>query len=95
MRMCRSAVRLHSVTWMRAPSDVCSHERGGDMTVRPRLGHGPTWVGLLALVGGLVACGDTREHVLVPDGSRSFAIMNFTEPLPLDLLPAGWAHRRF
>ena len=49
----------------------------------------------LALAGGLVACEDTREHVLVPDGSRSFAIMSFAEPLPLDPLPDGWSHRRF
>ena len=66
-----------------------------DMTVRPTIVHDPTWVGILALAGTLVACGDTRESVLVPDDSPSFAIMSFTEPLPLDPLPDGWYHRRF
>ena len=66
-----------------------------DMTARPTTVHGPVWVGILALVASLVACGDTRESVLVPDDSRSFAIMSFTEPFPLDPLPDGWYHRRF
>jgi len=45
---------------------------------------------------GLVACaGDTPAGVLVPDGSASFPVMRFTEPLPLDPLPEGWHHRTF
>ena len=41
------------------------------------------------------ACGDARVNVLVPDGSWSFAIMDFTDSFPLEPLPAGWYHRRF
>ena len=65
------------------------------MDVRPRLRCVASWVGVLVLVGGLIACGDAREHVLVPDGSPMFTIMNFIEPLSLDPLPDGWYHRRF
>jgi len=50
---------------------------------------------LLFLLGPLVACGDSRLNVLVPDGSPSVVVMDFTEPLPLDPLPDGWYHRRF
>ena len=65
------------------------------MDVRPRLRCVASGVGVLVLVGGLIACGDAREHVLVPDGSPMFTIMNFIEPLSLDPLPDGWYHRRF
>ena len=50
---------------------------------------------MLVLVGSMVACGAPRENVLVPDGSGSFALMDFTEPLPLDPLPDGWSYRTF
>jgi hypothetical protein len=50
---------------------------------------------LLFLLAPLVACGDSRVNVLVPDGSPSVHVMDFTEPLPLDPLPDGWYHRRF
>ena len=44
----------------------------------------------------LGACsGGTRLNVLVPDGSASFALMDFGKPLPLDPVPAGWYHRKF
>ncbi len=42
------------------------------------------------------ACGGgTRTNVLMPDGSPSYPVMDFREPLPLDPLPAGWHHRKF
>jgi len=63
------------------------------MDVRPTLRAAASWVGVLVLVGGLTACGDAREHVLVPDGSPTVAIMDFTEPLSLDPLPGGWYQR--
>lgn len=51
----------------------------------------------LGLIGiaGLAACGHERTNVLVPDGSPSFVVMDFREPLPLDPLPPGWLHREF
>lgn len=36
-----------------------------------------------------------RANVLIPDGSQSFMVMNFNEPMPLDPLPEGWYHRTF
>lgn len=66
---------------------------GADVVRTPR--RFQTWVGVLVLAGGLVACGNTREQVLVPDGSPVFPIMNFSEPLALDPVPAGWYHRQF
>ena len=44
----------------------------------------------------LAACsGGNRINVLVPDGSASFALMEFEKPLPVDPVPAGWYHRKF
>ena len=31
----------------------------------------------------------------MPDGSPSVAVMDFSEPFPLDPLPPGWYHRKF
>ena len=31
----------------------------------------------------------------MPDGSPSFALMDFSAPLPLEPLPPGWHHRKF
>ena len=57
---------------------------------------GPTVSMIIVLaVAAMTSCGDTRVNVLVPDGFPSFAIMDFTDPLPLDPLPDGWYHRRF
>ena len=50
---------------------------------------------VLALAAGATACGDSRVNVLVPDGSPSLAVMDFTDPVPIDPLPDGWYHRRF
>lgn len=36
-----------------------------------------------------------RTNVLIPDGSASFVIMDFKQPLPLDPVPPGWYHRKF
>ncbi len=54
------------------------------------------WVGLgLTALLGLAACGGKRTNVLVPDGSASFEVMDFSEPFPLDPPPPGWKHREF
>ena len=58
------------------------------------VGSTPSMIIVLA-VAAMTSCGHTRVNVLVPDGSPSFAIMDFTDPLPLDPLPDGWYHRRF
>lgn len=47
------------------------------------------------LAGALTACRDARVDVLIPDGSSSFPVMDFSQPFPLDPPPAGWYHRRF
>lgn len=53
---------------------------------------------LLACIG-LCACGPfrslPREAALVPGDEHPLLVMDFTEPLPLDPLPAGWHHRTF
>ena len=54
------------------------------------------FLALAAAAGLLAACsGGNRVNVLVPDGSASFALMDFSQPLPLDPVPAGWYHRKF
>ena len=64
-------------------------------------GHNTTAVRLVLIVvlagaPSWSACSSgKRTHVLVPDGSPSFPLMDFREPLPLDPLPAGWHHRTF
>lgn len=51
---------------------------------------------VLALAPFGSACsGGTRTNVLMPDGSPSYPVMDFREPLPLDPVPAGWHHRTF
>jgi len=47
---------------------------------------------LLAVVG---CAGPERTSVLVPDGSPSFTVMNFEEPLAFDPITPGWYHRTF
>ncbi len=54
-----------------------------------------SYIAAAVLAGNLTACQDARLNVLVPDGSPSFAVMDFREPFPLDPPPAGWYHRRF
>lgn len=51
----------------------------------------------LSLFSWLVGCASTgqRVNVLVPDGSASFTLMDFKNPLPLDPVPPGWFHRKF
>ena len=49
----------------------------------------------LALLVGAAACGGGRANVLEPDGSPSFALMDFATPLSLDPVPEGWYHREF
>ncbi len=44
---------------------------------------------------GSACSGGTRTNVLMPDGSPSYPVMDFREPLPLDPVPAGWHHRTF
>ncbi|MBT5074518.1 MAG: DUF3047 domain-containing protein [Kordiimonadaceae bacterium] len=42
------------------------------------------------------SCGEKeRTNVLKADGSPSFAVMDFSEPLPLSPVPDGWWHRTF
>ena len=65
------------------------------MGIRDHAGATLKLVVVLALAASLVSCGDSRVNVLVPDGSPSFAIWDFTEPVPLDPLPDGWYHRLF
>lgn len=44
----------------------------------------------------LSACGNKeRSNVLVPDGSLSFSVMDFSKPLSLNPLAEGWYHRTF
>lgn len=51
---------------------------------------------LVASAALLAACSSgKRLNVLVPDGSASFALMDFSRPLPLDPMPPGWYHRKF
>lgn len=57
-----------------------------------RLLSGLTILSLLLLTG---CSKKERTNVLVPDGSPSFAVMDFSKPLPLDPLPEGWYHRKF
>ena len=65
------------------------------MGLRHNVGATLELVIVLALAASLASCGDSRVNVLVSDGSPSLTIMDFTEPLPLDPLPAGWYHRLF
>jgi len=55
---------------------------------------------LLALTLVLPACGGPfrvlpRTSPLVPDGSPSVALMDFTRPIRLDPIEQGWYHRTF
>jgi hypothetical protein len=51
----------------------------------------------VVLFAAVAACGGSRprEAVLAPDGSPSFPLMDFREPLPLDPPPPGWTHQTF
>lgn len=53
------------------------------------------FITLALVLAPFVACGDARLNVLVPDGSSSFPVMDFSERMSLDPLPDGWYHRRF
>ena len=68
-----------------------------DVVMGPRSSFGATssLAIVVTLAASLASCGDSRVNVLVPDGSPSFAIMDFTDPLPIDPLPDGWYHRLF
>lgn len=50
---------------------------------------------VLACAGSLGCASPDRTAVLVPDGSPSFALMDFSEPPSLDPLSPGWHHRIF
>jgi hypothetical protein len=50
---------------------------------------------ILASALGLTGCGERRQNVLVPAGEAEIVVMDFSAPLPLDPLPAGWHHRKF
>ncbi len=65
------------------------------MCARPALRCWTLALLLLAAAHGLPACGHKRTHVLTPDGSASFAVMDFSAPFPLDPPPDGWYHREF
>lgn len=45
----------------------------------------------------VTACdgGRERTNVLTAHGEQEVAVMDFSEPFPLDPLPAGWYHRTF
>ena len=44
----------------------------------------------------LSACSkEERTNILVPDGSPSFSVMDFREPISLDPISDGWRHRTF
>ena len=61
-------------------------------SIKVNLNCGLLLITLLALCG----CGDReRTNVLMPDGSPSFIVMDFSEPLPIDPVPNGWWHRKF
>ncbi len=47
------------------------------------------------ILASVCACSSTRMNVLVPDGSTTFTLMDFSEALPLDPVPEGWRHRTF
>jgi hypothetical protein len=51
---------------------------------------------LCLVVAISMSCADAeRMSVLVPDGSPSFALMDFSNPPSLDPMSAGWYHREF
>ncbi len=47
------------------------------------------------ILASVWACSSSRMNVLVPDGSTTFTLMDFSEALPLDPVPEGWRHRTF
>ncbi len=49
----------------------------------------------LASLGAACAGGRERVGAIAPDGSSEFTLMDFSTPLDLDALPAGWSHRTF
>ena len=51
------------------------------------------------VIGGVVYLQFTSErprlNILTPDGSASFQVMNFRQPIPVKPPPDGWYHRVF